>query len=140
MNSDNTKIQKSKVYVQVDENNRIIRCEGGYTTPEDLTGWIYIDEGMGDKYNLCQSHYFNGGLYDVDGIPRYKLVDGVPVLRSDAEMEADRAALPAPESIPSAKELAEENKRLKAQIAANTDRQEFLEDCIAEMASQVYSV
>ena len=32
------------------------------------------------------------------------------------------------------------NKRLKAQIAANVDRQEFLEDCIAEMASQVYSV
>ena len=76
----------------------------------------------------------------MDGIPHYKLVDGVPVLRSDAEMEADRAALPVPEYIPSAKELAEENKRLKAQIAANVDRQEFLEDCIAEMASQVYSV
>ena len=55
-------------------------------------------------------------------------------------MEADKAALPAPEVIPSTKELAEENKRLKAQIAANADRQEFLEDCIAEMASQVYSV
>lgn len=131
---------KSKVYVKVDKNNRIIRCEGGYTTPEDLTGWTYIDEGAGDKYNLCQSHYFDGGLYDVDGIPHNKLVDGAPVLRTDAEMEADRAALPAPEEIPSVKELAEENKRLKAQIAANADRQEFLEDCIAEMASQVYSV
>ena len=108
--------------------------------PEDLAGWTYIDEGTGDKYNLCQSHYFDGGLYDVDGIPRYKLVDGAPVLRTDAEMEADRAALPVPENIPSAKQLAEENKRLKAQIAANADRQEFLEDCIAEMASQVYSV
>ena len=74
------------------------------------------------------------------GAPHYKLVDGVPVLRSDAEMEADKAALPAPEAIPSVKELAEENKRLKAQIAANVDRQEFLKDCIAEMASQVYSV
>ena len=88
-----------------------MRCEGGYTTPEDLTGWTYIDEGTGDKYNLCQSHYFDGGLYDVDGIPRYKLVDGAPTLRTDAEMEADRAALPVPEYIPSAKELAEENKR-----------------------------
>ncbi|RKJ30541.1 hypothetical protein D7Y09_17825 [bacterium 1XD42-1] len=96
---------KSKVYVKTDKNNRIIRCEGGYTTPEDLTGWIYIDEGTGDKYNLCQSHYFDGGLYDVDSIPRYKLVDGAPVLRSDTEMEADRAALPIPESIPSVKEL-----------------------------------
>jgi len=31
-------------------------------------------------------------------------------------------------------------ERMEAQIAANADRQEFLEDCIAEMASQVYSV
>ena len=131
---------KSKVYVKTDENNRIIRCEGGYTTPGDLTGWTCIDEGTGDKYNLCQSHYFDGSLYDVDSIPRYKLVDGAPTLRTDAEMEADRDALPAPEIIPSAKELAEENKRLKAQIAANVDRQEFLESCIAEMACQVYSV
>ena len=140
MNFDNMEIPKSKVYIKTDENNRIIRCEGGYTTSENLEDWTYIDEGTGDKYNLCQSHYFEGGLYDADGIPRYKLMDGVPVLRSDAEMEADRAALPAPEAIPSVKELAEENKRLKAQIAANADRQEFLEDCIAEMASQVYSV
>ena len=140
MNFDNMEIPKSKVYIKTDENNQIIRCEGGYTTPENLEDWTYIDEGTGDKYNLCQSHYFEGGLYDVDGILRYKLADGVPVLRSDAEMEADKAALPAPEVIPSTKELAEENKRLKAQIAANVDRQEFLEDCIAEMASQVYSV
>lgn len=44
---------RSKVYIKTDENNRIIRCEGGYTTPEALTDWTYIDEGTGDKYNLC---------------------------------------------------------------------------------------
>lgn len=80
----------SKVYVQTDEQNRIIRCEGGYTTPSDLTDWVHIDEGTGDKYNLCQSHYFDGGIYTRDGIPRYKLVDGVPVLRSEEEIAADR--------------------------------------------------
>lgn len=80
----------SKVYVQTDEQNRIIRCEGGYTTPDDLTGWVQIDEGTGDKYNLCQSHYFDGGIYTRDGIPRYKLVDGVSVLRSEEEIAADR--------------------------------------------------
>lgn len=80
----------SKVYVQTDEQNRIIRCEGGYTTPDDLTGWVQIDEGTGDKYNLCQSHYFDGGIYTRDGIPRYKLVDGVSVLRSEEKIAADR--------------------------------------------------
>ena len=87
----------SKVYVLLDDQSRIIRCEGGYTTPNDLTDWVQIDEGTGDRYNLCQSHYFDGGLYTDDGIPRYKLADGAPVLRSAEEIEADRAAIPAPE-------------------------------------------
>lgn len=87
----------SKVYVKTDDQDRIIRCEGGYTTPTDLTGWIQIDEGNGDRYNLCQSHYFTGGLYTSDGLPRYNLVDGAPVERTTEELDADRAALPAPE-------------------------------------------
>ena len=27
---------KSKVYIQTDADGRILRCEGGYTTPADL--------------------------------------------------------------------------------------------------------
>ena len=88
---------KSKVYVLTDENGRITRIEGGYTTPEDLTGWVQIDEGTGDKYNLCQSNYSPGSLYTADGIPRYKLADGKPVERTAEEIAADRAALPEPE-------------------------------------------
>ena len=86
-------IVKSKVYIQTDEQGRIIRCEGGYTTPEDLTGWTEIDEGTGDRYNLCQSHYFSGGLYTLDGISRYKLQDGVPVERTEEEIQADRDSI-----------------------------------------------
>ena len=88
------KVVKSKVYIQADASGRITGCEGGYTTPADLTGWTYIDAGNGDKYNLCQSHYFDGGLYTMDGIPRYKYADGKCSLRADAEIEADRAAIP----------------------------------------------
>ena len=80
----------SKVYVMVDDAKRIIRCEGGITTPSDLTDWVLIDEGTGDRYDLCQSHYFEGGIYTSDGIPRYKLVDGKTVLRSEEEITADR--------------------------------------------------
>ena len=69
--------EKSKVYIQTDAEGRILRCDSGYTTPADLTGWIEIDEGTGDKYNLCQSHYFDGGLYTMDGIHRYRW-DGPP--------------------------------------------------------------
>ena len=89
-------IPKSKVYIQTDDQGRILRCEGGYTTPSDLTGWIEIDEGTGDKYNLCQSHYFDGGLYTMDGIPRYRWDGSAAVLRTEEELEVDRAARPAP--------------------------------------------
>lgn len=86
-----------KVYIQHDASGRITRCEGGYTTPTDLTGWAEIDEGTGNRYSLCQSHYFDGGLYTMDGIPRYKYADGVCSLRTDAEIEEDRAAIPSPQ-------------------------------------------
>ena len=49
---------------------------------------------------------------------------------------------PAPEATPepmSNAELEAENKLLKAQIAAQSDRADFVEDCIAEMAMQVYA-
>ena len=34
--------------------------------------------------------------------------------------------------------LQQENKLLKAQLQAQSDRADFIEDCIAEMATQVY--
>lgn len=80
----------SKVYVKVNERGHIIQCEGGITTPDEQAEWVQIDEGTGDKYDLCQSHYFDGGLYTDDGISRYKLVNGAPVLRSEDELAADR--------------------------------------------------
>lgn len=93
----NIEIQKSRVYILLDAQNRITRIEGEYSLPADLTGWVQIDEGYGDKYSLAQSHYLDGGLYTMQGIPRYKYEDGACVLRSEEELAADRAALPKPQ-------------------------------------------
>lgn len=84
----------SKVYIKVDAQGRILRCEGGYTMSNigDISEWIFIDEGNGDKYNLCQSHYFTAGLYTEDGICRYVYENGETRLRTEQEMEADRIA------------------------------------------------
>ena len=88
----------SKVYVLADEQGRIIRCEGGYTTGNitDPENWVQIDEGYGDAYNLCQSNYFPKPIYTEDGVPRYKLVDGQAVERAEAEIAADLAAIVQP--------------------------------------------
>ena len=88
---------KSRVYIKVDDQGRIVRCEGEYTLPSDLTDWILIEEGPPcDRLNLAQSHYFAGGLYTMDGIPRYRWDGSAAVLRTEEELEADRAARPAP--------------------------------------------
>lgn len=133
---------KSKVYVYTDVNNYIRRCEGGYTIEniKDFEGWILIDEGNGDRYNLCQSRYFEGGLYTEDGIPRYKLVEGKAQERTEEEIQADRDAIPEPVIPPTNAELEAENKMLRAQLQVAADRQDFIEDCIAEMAGVVYAV
>lgn len=87
---------KSRVYVLLDSESRVLRLEGEYSLPADLTDWIKVDEGFGDKYALAQSHYLAKPLYD-GAVPRYKLVDGVLVERTAEEIEADKAALPKPE-------------------------------------------
>ena len=48
---------KSKVYVLTDDQSRIIRCEGGYTTSNitDPKNWVQIDEGCGEE--RCYSVY-----------------------------------------------------------------------------------
>lgn len=129
---------KSRVYVQTDSESRVLRLEGEYSLPADLTGWTKIDEGFGDMYALAQSHYLDKPLYD-GAVLRYKLVDGKVVERTAEEIEADKAKLPKPVIPKTNAELEQENKLLKAQLNAATERSDFIEDCIAEMAMQVYA-
>lgn len=91
-------IEASKVYIRTDEKSRILACEGGYTISniKNIDEWIFIDEGEGDKYNLCQTHYFEDGLFTEDGICRYKYIDGKCALRGASEIEADRKNNPQP--------------------------------------------
>lgn len=129
---------KSRVYVLLDSESRILRLEGEYSLPADLTGWTKIDEGSGDRFSLAQSHYLDKPLYD-GAVLRYKLVDGKVVERTTEEIEADKAKLPKPVIPKTNAELEQENKLLKAQLNAATERSDFIEDCIAEMAMQVYA-
>lgn len=126
------------VYVQTDEQGRIIAVNSSAFVPAE---WgTEIDSGFGDKHHHAQGNYFTDGLYTSDGIPRYKLVDGKAQERTEEEIEADRAAIPEPVIPPTNAELEAENKLLRAQLQAATDRQDFIEDCIAEMAMVVYAV
>ena len=71
-------IEKSKVYVLTDAEGRITRIDGGYTLSniKDIENWVLIDEGYGDRYNLCQGNFFPQPLITDGGAYRYKLIDG----------------------------------------------------------------
>lgn len=135
-------MQKSKVYVRLDDSNRILSVDGGRTESniQDFSEWVLIDEGTGIKYDFCQNNYLPKSLKDDRGICRYKLVDGKPVERTQEEMDADYVP---PEVKPTDTErilrLESEKKLLTAQVQALSDRNDFMEDCIAEMATIVYA-
>lgn len=89
-----------KVYVQTDALGRIIAVNSSafLTDTED---WTQIDEGTEwPRYMHAQGYYFPQPIMTEDGIYRYKLVNGAPVLRTEAEMQADRDARPAPPPTP----------------------------------------
>lgn len=126
-----------KVYIKVDSNNKIITINSSAFI-SDPENWIEIDSGYGDKYHHAQGNYFSKPIYDDRGIPRYAYVpDGSPKWRerTQEEMDADYVE---PQPVKTVDELAAENELLRAQIQALSDRGEFIEDCIAEMAMQVY--
>ena len=126
------------VYVQTDEQGKIIAVNSSAFVSAE---WgTEIDSGFGDKYHHAQGNYFPCGVYTDDGIPRYKLVEGKAQERTEEEIQADRGAVPEPVIPPTNAELEAENKMLRAQLQAATDRQDFIEDCIAEMAMVVYAV
>lgn len=88
-------MKRSKVYVLLNSEGYITRIDGGYTignitAPEN---WVLIDEGAGDRYNLCQGNYFPQPIITMGGAYRYKLVDGKPVECTAEEIAAQEAAL-----------------------------------------------
>lgn len=83
--------EKYIVYVRADETGRIVEINSSAFLV-DTEGWTAIDEGYGDKYHHAQGNYFPLPLYGTNGCANYKLADGTPALRTEAEKAAESAA------------------------------------------------
>lgn len=64
-------IEKTKVYIETDENNHIIEVFSSDFKEPTATS-ILIDEGNGDKYRHAQSQYFEKPLVGEFGNYNYK--------------------------------------------------------------------
>lgn len=84
-----------KVYVTIDAQE----CVTAITSDAfltDTTGWTQIDEGDGDKFMHAQGNYFPLSIVTIEGVYRYKLVDGKAVERTTEEIQSDIDAIPPP--------------------------------------------
>lgn len=98
-----------KHYITIDAQGRI--TSGWSTGPHpdrDTTGAVCISEAGGYQFWLTPDGEENPALYTEDGIPLYRWDGERVVRRSEEEVQADRAALPAP--APS------EQERLRADV------------------------
>lgn len=127
------------VYGRTDDAGRLVAVNSS-AYMSDTDGWTELDRGVGVRYHHAQGNYLPGPLMDERGICRYKLVDGSVQERTQEEMDADYVP---PEVNPTDTErilqLESEKKLLTAQVQALSDRNDFMEDCIAEMATIVYA-
>lgn len=102
------------VYVKTDKQKRIININSSAFLT-DTDGWAELDSGFGDKCHHAQGNYFPLPIMDDNGIYRYKLLDGKPVERTQAEMDVDRQKQQTLTSTPEERiaKLEAENKYLK---------------------------
>ena len=101
----------------------------------DTTGWVYIDEGIGDKYHHAQNNYLPAGLTDENGIFNYKLADGKPELRTAEEKAPELERLAVAQEISELKSKLASTDYIAAKIAEGAaTREEYAEE-LAERAS-----
>ena len=80
--------EKIKVYIKTDENNNIITVNSSIFL-NDLTDWIEIDSGTGDKYAHAQGHYLSKPLTNENSVYNYKYIDGVIIEKTPEEIAVE---------------------------------------------------
>ena len=121
------------IYVKYDENNSIVAIRSSVFLG-DTDGWTQIDEWVSGEDRYMYAHADNGEyvkekhgkpLYDDSGRPNFHgdFVEWTEEEKSEYYPEQSNIS---------------DIELLKAQIQAIGDRNDFIEDCIAEMAMEVY--
>lgn len=113
-------------YIRLDSEGHIIKgFSDAFEQPID--GDICISEKSGRHFEMLGLP--EPPLTNMQGIYIYKCVEGVAVERTADEIQGDIAKIVVPIS---------EMDLLKAQLQAETERGEFMENVIAEMATKFY--
>ena len=92
------KMHYNKHYIKIDSSGRIVDAwSDGPHYGKDPAGFVCINEKGGYQFRLFPGGEENPALFDEYGIPLYKWSGDAVQLRTQEEIDADRAALPEPE-------------------------------------------
>ena len=64
-----------KVYIMVDAENKVTAINSEIFI-DDLTDWVFLDEGHGDHYAHAQGHYLPKAITDDEGRFVYEFIGG----------------------------------------------------------------
>jgi len=93
----------NKHYILTDNQGRIVSgWSDGPHPGRDITEAVCINKKGGYQFRLLPGGEENPALYTRDSVPLYKWENGQAVQRTEEEIAADRAAIPAP--LPTAQE------------------------------------
>ena len=110
-------MQPYGVYVKKDEKGRIRAINSDAFLPA-VNGWRLIDMGFSDRCHHAQGNYLPKPIMDERGVFRSKLEDGMPVERTQEEMDADYVPpAPAPDLAAEVAELKEKNAQLEEALS-----------------------
>lgn len=87
----------NKHYIVIDNHNNIVRYWSDGPCPGyDTANAICINDKGGYQFRLFPDGEENPSLYTYDFIPLYKWENNQVIRRTEEELAADRAAIPAP--------------------------------------------
>lgn len=69
-------IKPIKVYIKLDAHNNIVAVASSVFL-KDTIGWVFVDEGEGDRYAHAQSQYLKYPITDFLGSYNYIYANGV---------------------------------------------------------------
>lgn len=80
------------VYAKLNDNSYIAAVNSSAFL-EDVTGWVEIDRGSGNRYHYANASYFPEYIITDNGAYRYKLINGKAVECTPEEIAAQEAAM-----------------------------------------------
>ena len=91
------KIEPHNVYIKTDQYSRVKEINSSAFL-SDLSDWIKIDEGYGDKYHHAQNNYFENPVVNPNGTHNYIYENGMVRETTEEEKVKEAESIPKPYS------------------------------------------